>query len=334
MLKKYIAVLLCAVLCCAVLGGCSNSKTDPLKLLETNGVLITFGGEYEVTRDMLLYYMLGYRTSTDNGDLSYWEGEDDLAQQLIAYVVNNFRYQYAMLKWAEDCGITISEGDYEAADKQIDSYIALYGSEEAFVAALNSGYSTLEVYRRLIAEDSVISQLSDYIYADGSEYVTVTQQDIADFIANGEPLYKAKRILIHNEDGDDTEANRQLALNILQQLWDGADFDTLMNKYSEDPGLSSNPDGYLFGEGEMVAVFENTVADLGFNEISGVVESSYGYHIILRLEPTKAEYSEKIIKARISEKLDEYCLAAEIKYADGFESIALTDYYWPYDGEE
>ena len=278
--------------------------------------------------------MLGYRTSTDNGDLSYWEGEDDLAQQLIAYVVNNFRYQYAMLKWAEDCGITISEGDYEAADKQIDSYIALYGSEEAFVAALNSGYSTLEVYRRLIAEDSVISQLSDYIYADGSEYVTVTQQDIADFIANGEPLYKAKRILIHNEDGDDTEANRQLALNILQQLWDGADFDTLMNKYSEDPGLSSNPDGYLFGEGEMVAVFENTVADLGFNEISGVVEISYGYHIILRLEPTKAEYSEKIIKARISEKLDEYCLAAEIKYADGFESIALTDYYWPYDGEE
>lgn len=61
-----------------------------------------------------------------------------------------------------------------------------------------------------------------------------------------------------------------------------------MNANSEDTGLAANPDGYAFTTGEMVQEFEDATRALEPGQISGLVESSYGYHIILRLEPTCA----------------------------------------------
>ena len=50
-----------------------------------------------------------------------------------------------------------------------------------------------------------------------------------------------------------------------------------------DPGKENYPDGYVFKPGAMVAEFENAVLSLENYEISDVVETSYGYHILLRL---------------------------------------------------
>ena len=61
-----------------------------------------------------------------------------------------------------------------------------------------------------------------------------------------------------------------------------------MNEYSEDPGLSGNPDGYIFTEGEMIDEFYQGAAALEEGEVSGLVKSDYGYHIIKR-EPLDYE---------------------------------------------
>jgi parvulin-like peptidyl-prolyl isomerase len=56
-----------------------------------------------------------------------------------------------------------------------------------------------------------------------------------------------------------------------------------MTANTEDPGVASYPDGYLFQSGEMVAEFEDATAALEIGQVSGIVETTYGYHIIYRI---------------------------------------------------
>ena len=62
-----------------------------------------------------------------------------------------------------------------------------------------------------------------------------------------------------------------------------------MNQYSEDTGLEANPDGYVFTSGQMVEPFEEGTRALDYGQISDIVESDYGFHIILRLDPAEVE---------------------------------------------
>ena len=101
---------------------------------------------------------------------------------------------------------------------------------------------------------------------------------------------------------------------LIAQLDNGADFDTLMRANSADVDADGNlngADGYLFTEGEMVEEFEKAAFALAEGEYTKEpVETTYGYHIILRLPlPTEGEeYDNAIsaIKSKISnEKIEE-----------------------------
>ena len=65
-------------------------------------------------------------------------------------------------------------------------------------------------------------------------------------------------------------------------------FAQLMEQYNEDTGESSYPHGYCFTSGTMVTEFEDACKALDTYEVSGVVESQHGYHVILRM-PTQGD---------------------------------------------
>ena len=110
-----------------------------------------------------------------------------------------------------------------------------------------------------------------------------------------------------NEDGSDftgtaeeyNAAAKAKIEDILAQVRADADpaakFDELMRQYSQDTGLESNPDGYTFTpDSSFVDEFKDTVYALEPGEISDVVESSFGYHIILRTVPdVNEQYQEE-----------------------------------------
>ena len=122
---------------------------------------------------------------------------------------------------------------------------------------------------------------------------------------DSESIYKtdyvcAKHILVEDE---------ALANEIYTSLNNGGDFDIAVTEYGIDPGMTQNPDGYVFTKGEMVPEFETTAFALKDGEMSKPVKTSYGYHIIKR-EPLP-EMTEEIKLTMATTKANEFLSASE-----------------------
>lgn len=93
------------------------------------------------------------------------------------------------------------------------------------------------------------------------------------------------------------EEKKRLAEELVQRIEGGENFETLAAEYSEDENLT-----YAFGKGEMDAVFENAAFNLSSGEVSGVVETEFGYHIIKCISTFNREITDenkvKILKNR------------------------------------
>lgn len=100
--------------------------------------------------------------------------------------------------------------------------------------------------------------------------------------------YAAAHILIQFAGSQRSRASRTkdealaLAKQILAEIQGGADFAAMARKHSDGPSGPKGGDLGIFGAGQMVPPFEQALAKLKIGEVSGVVETPFGYHLILR----------------------------------------------------
>ncbi len=117
----------------------------------------------------------------------------------------------------------------------------------------------------------------------------------------------ARHILLKAGDKDSGqvhEEKKKKAEEVLQLAKNGGDFADLARKYSEGPSKDSGGDLGFFPTGSMVPPFDAAVSALQPGEISNVVKTRFGYHIILLEEIKPAEtYSLSKVKERITQIL-------------------------------
>lgn len=298
-------------------------------------VLFTVNGTGVTAQEYL--YWLGYMTSYYGMMFSYYgygelnfeevvgENGETLDQELKESAYQNSLILAVIPELVARYCITFTDADIAELVQMRETSIENAGGLEYYALELQAmGINDTTAFKTDVTS-ALFSNLQE-TYVAG-----LTAQEVADF-AREEGYLRAKHILLLTTDmitgapyDDATVAQqRATAEDILAQLQaDPSRFDDLMNEYSEDTGLSTNPDGYFFGPGEMVESFESGTAALEIGEISGIIESEYGYHIIQRLDPDCEEAREKVFDAM----LQAYVEAAVVEKKAEYDSFTTREYY-------
>lgn len=208
-----------------------------------------------------------------------------------------FIYAGGIHQQAARLGIELKDEDQKALEEQWQQFTGRYESVEAAEEALAEQYCTPELYRYILETQYLSDKVFDSLY--GAYGCNLTDTECAAMTENDGYLM-AKHILLltvkMNDDGtreelpEEEKAEKLDAIRELKARIDGAGegerqalFDELMKEYSEDTGLETNPDGYLFQDGDMVEEFYDATVALEEGAVSDVVQTTYGYHLIMRL---------------------------------------------------
>lgn len=161
-----------------------------------------------------------------------------------------------------------------------------------------------------------------------SEALAYYEQNKARFGADEQR--KASHILFTAGDGGtakDKAGARKKAEEILAQLrTNPKDFERLAREYSKDPGSAANGgDLGQFGRNMMVKPFEDAAFKLKPGEISDIVESDFGFHIIKLTEVVPAQ-TKPFAQVRGDIEADLRRQAAQKKFAEAAEIFTNTVY--------
>ncbi len=176
-------------------------------------------------------------------------------------------------------------------DQRIRMMIRNYGSKEALEKEAGKSIEELkDTYREPFRENIMIQQIRDKITKD----VKVTPKEVAEFftrltkdsVETIESSYEILQIMKNPEISHEERERVRADLNRLRErIVQGEKFATLAALYSEDPGTAKKGGELgLFTRGEMVSEFEATAFGLKPGEISPIIETRYGFHIIQLIE--------------------------------------------------
>lgn len=167
---------------------------------------------------------------------------------------------------------------------------------------------------------------NDYLKKEVANKVTVPEEDLKSYYDTRQEEFKtsemvrARHILLKLDKSaseEDKKQARKKAEDILNKIKAGEDFAKLASEFSDDPGSKSKGgDLGFFTRGRMVKPFEDTAFALKPGEVSGIVESPFGYHVIKveeRKEPgvepydaVKEKIKQKLVQERTKSKLTEF----------------------------
>jgi parvulin-like peptidyl-prolyl isomerase len=165
-------------------------------------------------------------------------------------------------------------------------------------AALNTELANRGMDRRsLMREIGRNLVVEKYIEENIRKKLTVTPAELSDYYTKNPDQFKhpdmirTSHILISVPDGATAEQEklaRQRAESLLERAKKGEEFAKLAKENSMDPSASQGGDIGLTENGELASEYEAAAAKLKVGEISSIVRTSYGFHIIKLTDRKKA----------------------------------------------
>jgi Parvulin-like peptidyl-prolyl isomerase len=347
-MKRFLSLLLAAVLAAMCLTGCSfGKKSESTKAglyyrasgIGPDEVLLTVDG-WDVTADRYFYWL----TSTCDYISSYYEkagktvdwSENHNGQSLAQYAqqqaLSNTALYAEIESWAKKYGCEVTQDDLNGISTEWDTKAQEYGGEEPYLAKL--AYMGIDkATAQLISADFYLYNHLYEKFCDKDSELYPNQADL-DSYAKENSFLTVDDILISTADvtAGDTAAlakKKQQAQVLLSTISASSSplttFADLADQYSQESSRSDYPDGFTFapGTGVMPDAFEKAALALKENGISGVVETDKGYYIILR----KQLDMDTVGSNYFDHELQTAAQNAKIDYSDSYQKIDVADFY-------
>jgi parvulin-like peptidyl-prolyl isomerase len=194
-----------------------------------------------------------------------------------------------------------TDADKEHAKTNLTKFLQdsrkLASSDEDFARHLKSLGMTQQQFTNRVTEQAISEEV---ITREVKSKIAIPEEEMKKFWETNDAAFKqpelarASHILFLTKDfttdmplsDADKKAKRAKAEAVLERARKGEDFATLVTAFSEDPGMKENKGEYKFARAKddprraMVPEFETTAFALKTNEISGIITTEYGYHII------------------------------------------------------
>ena len=215
-------------------------------------------------------------------------GIEGTETQMKCQILQSILYQKLMVAQAEVDSLTVDEVQVAGElERRLSTFINQFGSQEKMEKYYGKSLTEIKSELHDIVKDQLLAQ---QVQQKITGKVTVTPSEITTYFNNipkdSIPLIKTEYIIrqIVKEPPVSIEEKLRVKKELLElrkRILDGESFSTLAILYSEDPG-SAKKGGELgfYGRGQLYPAFEAAAYKLKPGEISDVVETKAGYHII------------------------------------------------------
>jgi peptidyl-prolyl cis-trans isomerase C len=318
---RNIAILL-TFLAASIPALAKEAKSPPEKAAVVNGVVIT---QKELAKELDFHLQ---RFSRQGVQLSK-EQMDNLKNKVLENLID----REILYQESQKAGIKV---DNNKINEEMSAVKKRFPNEDEYKKALSAMKISENDIKKQIKEKLAINALIDMKI---TQKIVVTDKETKAFYDNHPDLFKqpeqvrASHILIKVEAGADQQKKSQAKQKIKQiqkELKGGQDFAVLAKKYSEDKGSSANGGdlGY-FSRGQMVKPFEDAAFGLKPDEVSGIIETRFGYHLIKVYDKKPGKimaYDE--IKNLLTERLQQEKTQQEaVKYIADLKKTAKIKKY-------
>ena len=287
MTKKHGCLVLAAALLAALfLGSCSSKKPEkairpPVEAgtevaAQVNGVHI-YAAELN----------LGVTRSEQNLSASGQVPDPEKANEYRAAALQVLIENELLYQEAQRRGITAAK---EAVDEELAAIAGQFPGTLMFEKALAQMNITKEDLRRDLERAQIVQRM---IETSIQPQVAVSAEEVRSYYDTNTRLFtdperiRARHILIRvgpNTPEDRKAQARQTLEGLRQRVLQGESFATLANEHSQDPTSDEGGDLGYFARGRMPKAFDEAAFALKTGESSGVVDSSWGYHLIQLLD--------------------------------------------------
>ena len=279
---------ICAALLAVLVfaAACSDSGT---RVASVNGINI-----YErdiayllsnAEESLMMDYLSLHAATTFNHD-NYFFGGVTFGRAIREQAVRHAAFSALVREFAAEHDITISDEIAQSVHNYIDSRVLIEGLHPLQLQLMLLRVDGTEHLADILLGELLVDAVLEYImnspalFADFEHLMPEPRDYVTEF-----GLLGAKHILSSFTRFTDVEQTEIYIQYMYDRIQEGVDFSELMHEFSQDLGLEDFPYGYTFGPGDMVPEFEAATRELEIGEISGIIRTFHGFHIIKRVEP-------------------------------------------------
>lgn len=265
-----------SALCVLGVSGCTDSASSskPGDFSATGGVAATVNGE-PISEDLVTNYIESLRSQyglTEEGTWGQYLASSGLTpESLRENIINSYVEMELMEKGAADAGIVADDATVQG---YVDSMKSNYDSEEKWQEALAAAGMTEDDYREEIARQLVSQEFS----ATFQPAEDPTEEEMLQYAQMYASMLNGAKRSSHILFSADDEATAQ---EVLDQLRAGTlDFAEAAQTYSQDGSADNGGDVGWDKMTSFVTEYQDALNELDKDEISDLVVSQYGIHII------------------------------------------------------